>query len=85
MSSVFFKMDNAMDWLKDILPIATTALGGLVWLIRIEGRINYAEKTLDRLQIKHEELENKIMDKLSVIEKSISRLEGMMMKDKPNV
>ncbi len=67
-----------LQFARDVLPIAMPIVGVVVWLIRLEGKTNYAAKGLDKLETKHDALESKIVDKLSIIEKSISKIEGLL-------
>lgn len=59
-------------------------VSGIVWLIRLEGKIKYNEQTLMELKVKHEALDSKIVDKLSLIEKTIARIEGLLSRDNNN-
>lgn len=57
----------------------------VVWFARLEGRIsqekelrNALEKVVDELQKKVDTIDSKIVDKLSVIEKSLAKIEGRL-------
>jgi hypothetical protein len=54
------------------------AIAGMVWLVRLEGKMIIVQRDLARLEVKHEALDNKIVEKLSLIEKSLARLEGRL-------
>lgn len=71
------------------IELGVLVVGVVVWLIRLEGKIkNNSDKIeavetnhtreIDKLEIRQEALENKIFDKLSVIEKSLAKIEGRL-------
>lgn len=73
--------DERLVWL---LPAVISVIGCIIWFVRLEGRINYSERAVEKLEAKHDALDMKIVDKLSIIEKSLSKIEGimgMLMKD----
>jgi len=53
-------------------------VGLMIWLVRLEGKLRYTEDSLTKLEVKHDALDNKIVEKLSLIEKSLARLEGRL-------
>lgn len=62
--------------------------GCIIWNIRLEGRVNYCEKTISRQDTTITELwtritnfDSKVVEKLSKIEISLARLEGKMQID----
>jgi hypothetical protein len=66
-----------------ILTASGMLLGGVVWLVRLEGKIMQVErsnqetqKDVDDLRVRHEALDERLMEKLSHIEKSLARIEG---------
>lgn len=74
-----------MNFSTELLTIGISAIGGLVWLVRLEGRlIGALEKVRDLTnQVsdqgkKHEALDNRIMEKLSFIERSLAKIEGQL-------
>jgi hypothetical protein len=73
----------------ELSSIVLSALGGIVWLVRLEGKLLAVQEKAKELTIrvqkldeKHDALDSKIMDKLSYIERSLSRLEGRFLSDK---
>lgn len=68
--------------IADWVVAAATVVGGfiavVVWLIRLEGKANYTERAVEKLEVKHDALDNKIVDKLSEIEKSLAKIQGRM-------
>jgi negative regulator of sigma E activity len=69
----------------DILAAAITTVVGIVWLVRLEGRINYQEKfsketqkDVDELRIKHENLDDKLLARIGELEKTLARIEGAL-------
>ena len=67
-----------LQFMRDVFPIGMPVIGLVVWLIRLEGKTNYAARGLEKLETRHEALESKIVEKLSVIEKSIAKIEGWL-------
>jgi hypothetical protein len=76
----------------------TTVLGGLlfaiVWFVRLEAQVMaQKDKTKEmsdkiaKVEEKHDALDNRIVEKLSYIERSLARLEGRFLTntDKENV
>ena len=71
--------------LKDYFEILLAILGFVVWLVRLEGKINHverlaeeAQKDVDNLRIKHESLDSKIVEQLGEVRESLARLEGAL-------
>lgn len=64
--------------LSEILSGLTVIVGLVVWLIRLEGRVNFAQNLVNKLEVRHESLDNKIVNKLSDIEKALAKIEGRL-------
>lgn len=69
----------------DIVPMILAFAGIIVYAVRIEGRVNYIEKAnketqkdVDELRIKHENLDSKLLNKISDLEKTLARIEGSL-------
>lgn len=71
------------EWLE----IIAIGVGLVVWLIRLEGKVQYVEKNHEEfkstvkaehrvMNTKHDALDSKIFDELSQIKQSLARLEG---------
>lgn len=69
-------MALSFEQIVSLFGIAVVLVGFIVWLIRLEGKTNYNERMIEKLEIKHDALDNKIVEKLSVIEKSLAKIEG---------
>lgn len=61
------------------------AVSIVVWLVRLEGKINNnttlannAQKSVDDLRVKHESLDSKIIEQLAQVRESLARLEGAL-------
>jgi hypothetical protein len=74
-----------MSFSPELISIGIAGITCLVWLVRLEGRILGAlEKISDmneqvwELEKKHDALDTRIMDKLSVIERSLAKIEGQL-------
>lgn len=81
-------MDKAA-LLQTSWEVITAMILSIAWLIRLESKVLYlekdhdlhktsTEKEIDLLRIKHEDLENKIVEKLSAIEKALARIQGQL-------
>lgn len=69
--------------LKDYFPFIAGAIGAIVWLVRIEGRLNAVSKQSDNtdqevknLDVKLNEFDSKLLAKLSEIAERLSYIEG---------
>ena len=67
----------------DLTTIILAAIGGIIWLIRLEGKIKHNEhlnfetqKDVDSLRLKHEALDSRIVEKLAEISERLARIEG---------
>lgn len=74
-----------MNLLSEWLEIVTVAIAFIVWLVRLEGKISYIEKSgietqkdVDDLRAKHDALDIKIVEQLARIRESLARLEGKL-------
>lgn len=61
------------------------AISFIVWLVRLEGKMSYVEKSgletqkdVDELRTRHEALDVKIVEQLARIRESLARLEGKL-------
>lgn len=68
---------------ETLLTASAMFVGGIVWLVRLEGRLNQNErlnnetqKDVDDLRARHEALDERLMAKLSQIERALARIEG---------
>ncbi len=56
-------------------------VGGLVavvWFVRLEAKVLYAEKKLDALSQDHTEFKTKVYDQLTSIKESLAKIEGFL-------
>ena len=74
-------MDNLFQ--IDVMAFVSALIGIVVWFVRLEGRIKaqehasrIIEKEVDSLISKHEALDQKVMEDLSLIRESLARIEG---------
>ena len=68
--------------LEGIIAIAGAFISALIWLIRLEGKVQQQAKDLVRLENahghlvdRHQTLETKIMEKFSAVVESLARIE----------
>lgn len=69
----------------DAYAMVSGLILGVVWLVRLEGKIHAAvnanvetQKDVDELRVKHEQLDSKVLEQLSEIKQSLARLEGSL-------
>lgn len=65
---------NQIDWFAGIL----SAIGFVVWLVRLEGKVWFVTKQVDELTLKHDALDSQLVQKLSRLETAIARIEGYL-------
>jgi len=73
------------DTLHSIWPVLISIVGLIVWLIRLEGRVNTHEKDITRLDkaqeiqsVKHDELDSRLVEQLAQVRESLARIEGAL-------
>lgn len=73
-------MGDLLKW--DVVGIVSSIVAAVVWFVRLEGRIKSTEREIhlietevDALIIKHDALDSKILQEISMIRESIVRLE----------
>ena len=59
-----------MNIINDYLPLVGFLIGGIVWFIRLEGKVNAQEKEIQAF--------SQIMGKLSEIAERLSFIEGSL-------
>lgn len=74
--------------LSEIITLAGLALAGVISHVRLEGRVNQAEKSneqtdkkVDSLTIKHEALDSKVLEQIAQMRESLARIEGWLQRD----
>jgi len=70
---------------QTLVYIITSVIGVVIWFVRLEGLSKYNYRMIEELQreilelrTKHEALDSKIVEKLSVIEKTLAKIEGRL-------
>lgn len=77
-----------------LLGSASLVVGGIIWLIRLEGRVNQGDrdhssaeklilsvdKRVDVIVGKHDALESRVLAQLSEVRESLARIEGSLNK-----
>lgn len=66
------------SFVKDYFFQVAAVLSGVVWLVRLEGRVNYHERELAALETKHTDLTNGIVKELSEVKQALARIEGWL-------
>ena len=70
-----------VDWFAALLAV----IGLVVWLVRLEGKVQInremtalAQKSIDELRVRHEALDSELVKKLSKLETALARIEGYL-------
>lgn len=78
-----------MELLKALWPVLLGGIGGVVWLVRLEGKIEATKKAneetqkdVDALRIEHNSLNHQTVKQLSEIRESLARIEGRLSVEK---
>lgn len=69
-----FVVEASLELLKAIIPI----VGFIFWLSRLEFMTKQNKHDIAMIWRKHDDLDKMVMDKLSKIESSLSRIEGRL-------
>lgn len=76
---------NIDQWVKDVVPFMVTFVAMVAWFIRLEAKglaneksLTEALKLIDKLDTQLRALDNRIVEKLSFIERSLSKIEGRL-------
>ena len=69
----------------DFWPFIISIVAVIVWLTRLEAKVLYLENlkkdleiTIRAMAVEHDELKTKMYDQLSVIQKTLTRLETIL-------
>jgi len=72
--------------IQSLIYIVSSLIGIVIWFVRLEGLSKFNNRMIDELRqeitelrTKHEALDSKIVEKLSVIEKSLAKIEGRLL------
>ena len=67
----------------DPFHVVGAIIAFIVWLVRLEGKVNHGskmneatQKDVDDLRLRHETLDSKIVEKLAEISERLARIEG---------
>ena len=79
------KVEIKMD-IQSLIYVVSSLIGIVIWFVRLEGLSKFNNRMIDELRqeitelrTKHEALDSKIVEKLSVIEKSLAKIEGRLL------
>ena len=71
--------------LSSYWPLITAFIGLIVWLVRLEGKGTINERDISRntmeiekLNVKHESLDSKVVEQLATVKESLARIEGAL-------
>ena len=76
---------DLLSFLNTYWTIMAAIVGLIVWLVRLEGKtsanekaIERVEKQVDSLEIKHEQLDSKLVQQLAAVREALARIEGAL-------
>ena len=76
---------DLLSFLNTYWAIMAAIVGLIVWLVRLEGKtsanekaIERVEKQVDSLEIKHEQLDSKLVQQLAAVREALARIEGAL-------
>lgn len=83
---------DLLKLVNEYWSILITIVGLIVWLVRLEGKgdefkktneinqkyIERVEKQVDALEIKHQQLDSKLVQQLADVRESLARIEGAL-------
>ena len=74
-----------VNMLSNYWPLITAFIGLIVWLVRLEGKGTINERDISRntmeiekLNVKHESLDSKVVEQLATVKESLARIEGAL-------
>ena len=76
---------DVLIFINTYWPVMSAIIGLTIWLVRLEGKISECEKHRERLEkqadvleIKHEQLDSKLVQQLSDVREALARIEGAL-------
>ena len=76
---------DLLSFINNYWPIMSAAIGLIVWLVRLDGKTSNNEKAIERvekqadaLEIKHEQLDSKLVQQLAAVREALARIEGAL-------
>ena len=74
-----------LEAIKVLWPLVIAFVSLVVWLIRLEGRVNFIEvfgketqKDVDKLRNEHDALHSKMLHEIMEVKQSLARIEGRL-------
>jgi hypothetical protein len=87
-----------MEWLKPevLLEVSLAALGFVIWLLRLEGKViaanreiallkdaqSESQKDIDHLRVKQEAIDERVANELKEINVRLAQIEGFLLRPK---
>lgn len=72
-----------------VVALGLAFIGGIIWLVRLEGRINSIHEAnkrtqtdVDMLRVKHESLDSELVKELTQIKVTLAKIEGFLAQHK---
>lgn len=69
----------------ELVSVAAMVIGGLVWGVRLEGRVNAndkanenTQKDVDDLRARHETLQSELVKDVNEIKVALARIQGLL-------
>lgn len=76
---------EVLSFLNNYWQLIGAIIGLIIWLVRLEGKTSSNEKAIDRvekqvdaLEIKHEQLDSKLVQQLAAVREALARIEGAL-------
>lgn len=74
-------MQITIDPIQAVIVITSL----VAWFARLEFKTSANEKQIDKMVTNHDNLESKLLEKLSVVEQSLARIEGRLQIEKGKI
>lgn len=76
---------EVINFINTYWTLIAALLALIVWLVRLEGKNSANEKAIERVQkqadaleIKHEQLDSKLVQQLAAVREALARIEGAL-------
>lgn len=71
--------------IEELWHVIAVGIGALIWLVRLEGRVNQGDKdhasnmkSIEVLTAKHEGLDSRLVSQMADVRESLARIEGAL-------
>lgn len=67
-----------MDWVEAHWQSISAIIGFIVWLVRLEGKVQHTEKRICHMEVQVETLESGLVKEMSEVKQALARIEGYL-------